>query len=321
MIFSAFRSMRPSAQLVFGVFIVLICALVGMLVSYGLSLIFYGGFAEVQHLYATQDFDNPKYIGLLRLAQVVQTIFLFGIPPLAMAYLFDARCLSYLYLDKKPLVKSIGLSIALFLLALPIVALIGLLNEQMSLPSSWNAIEAWMKKSEDFAQFVVQKMVDDNSSPAWVNYLVIAVFPAIVEELFFRGALQRILIKLTGNVHRGIWIGAVIFSMIHLQFYGFFPRLLLGALLGYVVCYSGSLFVSIFLHFINNASALYFEFYHGELPFLEGRDDLLIPDKWQDVDVWWMLFAGFCALVSLFLFSKLKHNYSFRVESNTELNK
>jgi membrane protease YdiL (CAAX protease family) len=86
---------------------------------------------------------------------------------------------------------------------------------------------------------------------------------AVVEEFFFRGVLLQIFRKITNNYHWAVWIAAIIFSAVHAQFYGFVPRLLLGALLGYVFVFSGSLWIPIIVHFINNATGvLLYYFYH-----------------------------------------------------------
>ncbi len=86
-----------------------------------------------------------------------------------------------------------------------------------------------------------------------VNLLMIAILPAIGEEFFFRGILQRLFSEWFKNIHVAIFITAFIFSAIHFQFFGFFPRFLLGLYLGYLFYWSGNLWIPIVVHFINNA--------------------------------------------------------------------
>jgi membrane protease YdiL (CAAX protease family) len=86
-----------------------------------------------------------------------------------------------------------------------------------------------------------------------LNLFVVAILPAIGEELIFRGAFQKLFSQLFKNKHIGIWLAAALFSAIHLQFYGFIPRMLLGAIFGYLLYWSGSLWVPIWAHFVNNA--------------------------------------------------------------------
>ena len=88
------------------------------------------------------------------------------------------------------------------------------------------------------------------------NIFMIAFLPAIGEELLFRGVIQRIFTNMTKNFHWGIWISAILFSALHMQFYGFVPRVLLGAIFGYLLVWSGSMWLPIVGHFLNNAFAV-----------------------------------------------------------------
>ena len=92
-----------------------------------------------------------------------------------------------------------------------------------------------------------------------INLLLMAVLPAVAEELTFRGTLQQLL-KAKTNSHLAIWCSAILFSAIHFQFYGFIPRMVMGAMFGYTLWWTGSLWIPILMHFTNNAMAvlLYF---------------------------------------------------------------
>jgi membrane protease YdiL (CAAX protease family) len=83
--------------------------------------------------------------------------------------------------------------------------------------------------------------------------IIIALLPAIGEEVCFRSILQRIIIQITRNAMSGILITAFIFSALHFQFEGFLPRMFLGFMLGYLYWYSGSIWTSMLAHFVNNA--------------------------------------------------------------------
>jgi membrane protease YdiL (CAAX protease family) len=104
---------------------------------------------------------------------------------------------------------------------------------------------------------LTKKFLEIKSTPElMLNLVMIALIPALGEELLFRGIIQRIFTDWSKNVHAGIWISAALFSAMHMQFYGFIPRLLLGVLLGYMLVWSGSLWLPILAHFFNNASAV-----------------------------------------------------------------
>lgn len=127
----------------------------------------------------------------------------------------------------------------------------------MKLPGFLKGIEDWMLRKElEVGNLTKQLLVMNSISVLLVNLLMFVVIPAFGEELIFRGCLQKIFKRLTGNYHIAIWITAIIFSAIHVQFYGFIPRMLLGALFGYLLVWSGSLWLPILAHFMNNAIAV-----------------------------------------------------------------
>ncbi|MFM7813318.1 MAG: type II CAAX prenyl endopeptidase Rce1 family protein [Flavobacteriales bacterium] len=129
-----------------------------------------------------------------------------------------------------------------------------MLNEALIPEGSW--LESVFKPQEQEATKLTERILHATDIPWWTIYLSISIIPAICEEMFFRGLLQPLLSSIYRNHHIGIWITAGIFSLIHFQFYGFLPRLLLGALLGYLMVWSGSLWSSMFAHAVNNATAI-----------------------------------------------------------------
>ncbi len=150
----------------------------------------------------------------------------------------------------------------LMLSAVPLINWLGELNAQVQLPASWSALENWMKQMEREAEQLTHTFLAmESPGTLLLNIVLIALIPAIGEELLFRGAVQRILSEWTKNKHWGIWISALLFSALHLQFYGFIPRMLMGAVLGYSLLWTGSLWVPICGHFVNNASAVLLSYY------------------------------------------------------------
>lgn len=168
--------------------------------------------------------------------------------------------------DNKPL-QSLGLcsskwlfylaSILLIVVSLPFIAKLSEWNEAMRLPDSFAALEKFMREMEDLAQAETEKMLKTDTWGGLVaNLIVVALIAAVGEELTFRGVLQPWLIKVCRNPHVGIVLGAIVFSAIHMQFYGFVPRFVLGLMLGYLAYISKSLLPSMLLHFINNGTAV-----------------------------------------------------------------
>ena len=150
--------------------------------------------------------------------------------------------------------RIIFLGILAFFTAYPFIAVVSSWNEGMQLPEALQGVERWMRESEELLKDTTLRMLGSSSIPQLIsNLIVIALIPAIGEELTFRGVIQQGLAKYLKNEHVAVWLAATIFSAIHVQFFGFFPRLLLGVLLGYIFLYGRSLIVSIFCHFMNNA--------------------------------------------------------------------
>jgi membrane protease YdiL (CAAX protease family) len=198
-------------------------------------------------------------INTLKLLQLLQTIFLFLLPSLMLAYLCSQTPWNWLQLDKKVDLKVLLWAIGIMLVALPAINLMSHINQQMVLPSWLSGLEEWMKNKEAEAEWLTKQFMSTTTvSGLLVNLFLMAVLPAVSEEITFRGVLQRLLNTKhsTLNTHLSIWFTAIIFSAIHMQFYGFIPRMLLGALFGYMLVWTGSLWVPMLIHFVNNGMAV-----------------------------------------------------------------
>ncbi|MBC8045295.1 MAG: CPBP family intramembrane metalloprotease [Fimbriimonadaceae bacterium] len=141
----------------------------------------------------------------------------------------------------------------IFFSSIGVIGYINELNQNIKLPSFLSDVESAMRKMEEQAKIQTDAFLSATSVSGLIaNILIIAILAAVGEEIVFRGLLQSMLYKLTKNVHVAVWSAAFLFSFMHLQFFGFFPRLILGAVLGYLFAWSGSLWTSILGHFINN---------------------------------------------------------------------
>ncbi len=255
MAITAFRDMKPFPQLMFSIFVIVICFLAFMVLSLVGAIPLFG-FGNILNMATLTDFSNPETIRMLKYFQVVQSIGLFIIPPFIIGYLFYGKISEYLHLNKPFAFTSLFLVVVLMFFASPFINFIGEINSHMRLPEWMSGIEQWMKDSEDKAAELTDAFLKVNSlGGLFFNLFMIAILPAIGEELLFRGVIQRIFTNMTKNHHWGIWISAILFSALHLQFYGFVPRMLLGVLFGYLLVWSGSLWLPIAAHFVNNGLA------------------------------------------------------------------
>ncbi len=208
-------------------------------------------------------FEQPLSVSSLKWIQFFQSAAMFLLPPLCMAYLWSKQPLEWLKVKGEKELKGERVwAVVLMLVALPAINLLAHINEQMALPAFLEPLEVWMKTQEETAKTLTDQFMHVTTFGGLIiNLLLMAVLPAISEELTFRGVLMN-LFKVKGESvpHLAIWCSAILFSAIHLQFYGFVPRMLMGALFGYMLVWTGSLWTPILMHFTNNAMAviLYF---------------------------------------------------------------
>ena len=201
---------------------------------------------------------DPQDPAILRASILIQDLFLFILFPIVSQLLLCKGCL----LDTFSLRHCSALSVLIGILCItcisPFIDLSVQWNESLQLPPALHGIEQWMVASEAEATKTINLILNDTRISIFIiNFVIIAILAGIGEELFFRGLLQHHLIRWTnGKIHLAIWVTAFLFSAIHLQFFGFVPRMLLGALLGYLCFYSGSLWTCIIAHAFNNGLTL-----------------------------------------------------------------
>ena len=252
----ALRESKPSMQLLFTALVILISGIFAMLISIVLGWIIYGvNLSQMENI--MQDLANPDNISVLKFFQTVQSIGVFIIPPFIIAWFLHDRPSVFLQYDRRPDLISILLVIATIYFANPLINWMTEINATLSLPEWMNPVEMWMKNSEDQANQLTTAFLSTTSlSILFSNILMIGILPAIGEELLFRGIVQQLFKKKFGNAHLAIWISAAIFSALHMQFFGFLPRLVLGAMFGYMLEWSGSLWLPMIAHFVNNTTAI-----------------------------------------------------------------
>jgi membrane protease YdiL (CAAX protease family) len=200
--------------------------------------------------------NSTEGLGFLKLVQIASTIGTFVVPALIFAK-FRGSIISYLHLDKPVSWILIVVSIALMFSSSYLIEWTIGLNKQMHLPDFLKGVEVWMQNQEDqLTRLTKQLLIMNNMPDLLVNLLMIAILPALGEEFIFRGCFQNIFTRWTGNYHWGIWLAAILFSAIHMQFYGFIPRMLLGAMFGYMLVWGRSMWLPVLAHLINNGGAV-----------------------------------------------------------------
>ena len=233
-------------------------------------LIIFGAFIGVMTLMGALIALAPEWTnsieGLLFM-QGLQTIVLFGVTALVGVWFTEdyVNPLRQMLLNKGLSVQQSLIAFLFAVAALPMISMLADWNNGIELPSFLASVEEMMRQMEEQAKVLTERFLQTSSVGMMVaNLFVMALLPAVCEEMMFRGWLQRVLGK-SVNYHTAIWVSAFVFSAIHFQFYGFIPRTLIGAALGYLYYYTGSLWASILAHFVNNAAAVVFAFlsYNG----------------------------------------------------------
>ena len=236
------------------------------------SLVGYGIYHTV-NMYESS--DPASY---LRLTQAFTSVGMFLVPSLLFAYAYDRKWFHYSWADHKPHYLLVNVTLLLSIVILPVVAILSQWNQAIELPKSWAPIQQWMADMDAKADELTTLLTFKHSyGTLLANILVLALIPALGEEFMFQGTIQAFLTKWTRKPHLAIWITAVIFSLIHFQFSGFIPRLLLGAYLGYLFYWSRSLWLPVLAHFLHNALSLLVDF------SFQGRGVELDEMKFTDI--------------------------------------
>ena len=254
-----FENAKPFSQLV-GLFFLL---LVGMIMAGG-----------VQALIPIEG-EGAGQIRMMLVVQAVSQLLMFLIPVLIFAGLFHPGIGSYLKLKGKGSWRLALISMVMVVLLMPLNDVLTWWNEGWQ----FGPIEESMRRMSEMEKEMLEKMVSLTTVGELVLQLVIiALVPAVCEELFFRGGVQQILSGWFKNRHVAVIVAALVFSLAHGDMYGAVPRFVMGLLLGYLFAYSGSMVVNISAHFFNNAAivVMYYLYNRGELS-MSPTEPLLMP--------------------------------------------
>jgi hypothetical protein len=246
----------------------------------------------------------------MRATLFLNHLFSFILPAIATAvFVYKKLWVNYLRLDKKPMFQSIFLGGIWFIVSIPFVQTVYQLNQKLKLPQ-------WMLNLESDTSHLLEGIIAQNNLyEIVINVCLIGVIPAIGEEMVFRGIIQQQIGRLLKNEHVVVWISAAIFSAIHMQFQGFFARMLLGALLGYLFVWTRNLWVSMVLHLLNNSLQVIGIYAMGIKP--SEMDKITDGDKMP----WWLGLFSLIATVGLGVYIQKVHENSTNqteIAENTE---
>ncbi len=240
---------------------------------------------------------------VMRILTIVQDIFVFILPAVITAMIVTRQPAKLLMLEHLPSSRLTLGAVLLLLVSTPAMNWIVELNQNVQFPESLASLEATLRTMEDTAAKTVEIMLGPNTpGNLIVSLLIIGVAAGFSEELFFRAGLQRMLTTARMKPWLAIWITAFVFSAFHFQFFGFVPRLLLGALFGYLLVWSGSIWLPMLIHTLNNSM-------YVVLHQVTGSGD--IPSD-SSVGSWYVVVASAVATVALLLYM-----YRHRIQEST----
>ncbi len=241
-------------------------------------------------------------VGAVRLFQAIAAIGTFILASFTAAFLFTENPFGYLGLTVRPDRQALLLVTVLFLAAIPFINWMMMVNADLHLPASMSAVEEWMKVSEEQATRLTELLLGGTS---WMdllaNLFVVALIPAVGEELFFRGLVQRQFQELAGNRIAAVVLTAFVFSALHMQFFGFLPRFALGIVLGLLYSWSGSIWLPVLAHFVNNATSVLLAWISARVT-LGWNPDTIGTEEGQ---LWLLAASVFCTWGVLMLISRL----------------
>ena len=214
---------------------------------------------------------SPDDLSFIRYLLVVQDTALLLVPSYIILVLMKSDKGYSLEELRIPDFKDISLVIVLTMCVIPVTAFTGEINSMLDLPPGLSGVEVWMTEKEQQADTMIKSLIAAGTfSTMLLNLFSLALMPAIAEEFIFRGVFQRIFARLFRSGHLAIWTTAFIFSAIHFQFFGFLPRFVLGLIFGYLYFWSGTLWLPVTAHFVNNAFPVIFS-------YAQGAESLTLP--------------------------------------------
>ena len=232
-----------------------ICMIAGAFISFSIvGLIMHASLSDMQTILL-----SPEHAMMAQFANALASLIAFGGPSIAIAFFAKGYWLRNMGFNKINNVEQVVVVFVLAIAGLFLSGALGDLTEKIPLPAS---MTAWAKGMEDQYKKALLAMTQMKSlMDLFIAIIAVALVPAIVEELFFRASLQKILVDWFGKPYLAIVVTAIIFSAFHFSYYGFLSRMSLGIILGFIYYFSKSIWLPMLMHFINNAigvSTLYF---------------------------------------------------------------
>jgi membrane protease YdiL (CAAX protease family) len=283
-----------------GFFMLIAFAVGGLILAAAISAPVWEAMTGLKIADMAKNMNNPAYANPLKLLQVITAVVGFFLPAVVTASLMTRRPFQLLGLTERANAPQAGLVIVIIGASLAVATGLSYINAHIPIPENWR-IE-FMKLEDNYNRQVEAIIRLNNTTDYLIALIVMAFLPAVCEETMFRGGLQNFLSRSTKLPWLSIVIVSIIFSVVHLSFYGFLSRMFLGIILGLIFQYSGKLWLSILAHFVNNALALTVLFFY----IRQGRS--LHEAMKSDAASFWGLLALPVVIVLFAIFRRVSGN-------------
>lgn len=283
-----------------GVGMVLLSLTMGLMARYVLNI-------PLQDL-ATAMFE-PKNVDFIRVLQIFSSFLMWGLPAIAVAAISGPKPVEQLGYKEVMSNKQVFYVVLMIAAGILLSGALGELNRMIPLSEALNnKAKEW---EENYSKQVMSVANMKTINDYFFTMLILAITPALFEEMFFRGCMQQTLVKMTRSPFLGIAITSIIFSAVHISFFGFLPRLFLGLLLGYIFYYSKNLWLPVIAHFLNNAFGV-------TVLYSLSRSGKLTREAIDETYPLYYGLIGLVAIIAIFIYFKKESNRLLE-RSNTML--
>ncbi len=287
--------MNQRQQISYPLQFLMLLLLVGLFMVFGSLLVAALGsnMLGVSLLQVPDALNRPQNADISRLLNTLATLVAFLIPAIVFAKVLSKQPFSWLGFNKRMNGKQILIVVLITFAGMILSGSLGMLNQKIPLS------ENLLKQAQQLENAYKNAMMNMAHMTSLTDYLlamlVMALAPAVFEEVLFRGAFQKVFVGWTKNAWAGIIITSILFSAIHFSFFGFLPRIALGLILGLIFYYTNNLWLSILLHFLNNG------FVVTQLYILSAQGKAIDKVMDETMPIWW----GSIALILLVVLFRL----------------
>lgn len=299
--------MNQMQQINYPLQFLMLLLLVGLFMVFGSLLVAALGsnMLGVSLLQVPDALNRPQNANISRLLNTLATLVAFLIPAIVFAKVLSKQPFSWLGFNKRMNGKQILIVVLITFAGMILSGSLGMLNQKIPLS------ENLLKQAQQLENAYKNAMMNMAHMTSLTDYLlamlVMALAPAVFEEVLFRGAFQKVFVGWTKNAWAGIIITSILFSAIHFSFFGFLPRIALGLILGLIFYYTNNLWLSILLHFLNNG------FVVTQLYILSAQGKAIDKVMDETMPIWW----GSIALILLVVLFRLLLAESNQLKTET----